>query len=208
MIENKQQTLWKGPFGDAYARRNEAFDHQLEEQAWCKMTACLPPAKWNSVLECGSNIGRNLLTLRRLRPHLDLSLIEIHAGSYATAVDAIGPCSHFNGAIVDAPFPASSFDLVFTCGVLIHVAPRDLLDNCRRIVDWSRRYILIVEYFSTSPAEIEYRGLQHQLFKRDFGSFFLDEFPLRCLDFGFLWGRVYGGGGFDDVTFWVFEKEI
>ena len=42
------------------------------------------------------------------------------------------------------------------------------------------------------------------LFKRDFGLFYLENFPgLRVLDYGFLWRAVTG---LDNMTWQVFEK--
>lgn len=45
------------------------------------------------------------------------------------------------------------------------------------------------------------------LFKRDFGGFLQDHFDVRCLDYGFLWGREFDAGGFDDITWWIFAKK-
>ena len=54
------------------------------------------------------------------------------------------------------------------------------------------------------PETIPYRGHTEALFKRDFGSFWLDCFPdLRVLDYGFFWKRLTG---LDNLTWWLFEK--
>ena len=68
----------------------------------------------------------------------------------------------------------------------------------------ARRYIVCVEYFSDQPETIPYRGHSEVLFKRDFGSLWLDCFPdLRVLDYGFFWKRLTG---LDNLTWWLFEK--
>ena len=104
----------------------------------------------------------------------------------------------------DLPFEGNSMDMAFTCGVLIHVHPDDLFSFCSEIYRVSGRYIGCLEYFSPEPVERRYRGHQGLLFKRDFGSFYLDHWPdLRLLDYGFFWKRV---SGFDNVTWWLFEK--
>jgi hypothetical protein len=70
----------------------------------------------------------------------------------------------------------------------------------------SNKYVLFAEYFSTTPQMIEYHGQTNKLFKRDFGKFFLQNFDAKLLDYGFLWSQIYGDAGFDDVTYWLFEK--
>jgi hypothetical protein len=55
---------------------------------------------------------------------------------------------------------------------------------------------------------LSYKGEDDKLFKRDFGKFVLEHFgdKLTLVDYGFLWGHIYDDGGFDDITWWVFEK--
>ena len=67
----------------------------------------------------------------------------------------------------------------------------------------SRRYILCAEYFAREPEEVPYRGQTGLLFKRDFGSYWLDQYPVRHIANGFHWRRTTG---IDDVTWWLFEK--
>ena len=95
-------------------------------------------------------------------------------------------------------------DFAFTSGVLIHIHPDDLLAACRDIHRVTRRYIGCLEYFSAEPEEVRYRDRDGLLFKRDFGGFWLDNFPdLRTLEYGFAWKRLTG---LDNVTWWLFEK--
>jgi hypothetical protein len=54
---------------------------------------------------------------------------------------------------------------------------------------------------------IEYQGQDNKLFKQDFGKLFLKNFKVNLVDYGFLWGEVYDNGGFDDITWWLFEKQ-
>jgi len=97
-------------------------------------------------------------------------------------------------------------DFVFTSQVLIHIDPKNLESAIRSIYSLSRRYILIAEYFNRTPTSIEYRGEKDVLFKRDSGGIFLDLFPVKYLDHGFLWGREYDLAGSDDVTYWLFGR--
>ena len=68
----------------------------------------------------------------------------------------------------------------------------------------SNRYIVCIEYFSDKPEEIEYRGQSGMLWKRDFGSFWMEQHPdLKLLDYGFFWRRATG---LDNLTWWLWEK--
>lgn len=157
-------------------------------------------------LEVGCNIGRNIDQLALLDPAFKGSAIEISK----PALDFV--CSRHSlshaccSPAQDANLPANAFELVFTCGVLIHVPPADLLKVMGKMLDWSSKYVLIAEYFNRSPVSIEYQGRQAMLFKRDFGGLLLDNFSVKLVDYGFLWGKIYDNAGFDDITWWLFEK--
>jgi hypothetical protein len=36
---------------------------------------------------------------------------------------------------------------------------------------------------------------------------FIHNVEVTLVDYGFLWGEQYGDAGFDDVTWWLFEKK-
>jgi hypothetical protein len=97
--------------------------------------------------------------------------------------------------------PGRTADLVFTSGVLIHIPPDELLAACQGIYDAAERYIVCIEYFSADPEEKPYRG--RKLWKRDFGSFWLDNFDLIPLACGFAWNRTTG---LDNLTWFAFKK--
>lgn len=159
----------------------------------------------SSFLECGSNIGRNLNLLSVALPQSEINVIELSPQALDIAKNRFRIKESFQGSIKDSEFE-NKFDLVFTSGVLIHVNPDDLLLSMKKIYEHSKRYILIAEYFNRTPVEIEYRGQRNRLFKRDFGKLFYENFKSKLLDVGFLWGHLYDSAGFDDLTYWVFEK--
>ena len=113
----------------------------------------------------------------------------------------------FNGAIVESNFAEREFDLVYSMGVLIHIHPDDLLANMRKMYAYSGRYILMGEYFNSTPVMIEYQGQKDRLFKQDFGKLFIENFNVALVDYGFLWGHIYNPAGFYDITWWLFEKK-
>jgi len=201
----EQEKFWKGNFGKGYVERNSDFDYAVTEKGWRQMLRKASGVR--SALECGSNIGRNLEGLRRVDPSMDLGLIEINEAAYRTAVERVKPVRSFNGPILQSSFEPASFDLAFTCGVLIHIAPDDLAANLEKVFLYSRRWIVICEYFNRTPVSLPYHGEPDKLFKRDFGKFFMERFSVNVVDYGFLWSPEFEAGGFDDMTWWLFEKK-
>ena len=201
---NEHQRFWKEKYASEYREKNTLFNEEKGVEAWRLMLA--KSEGINTYLECGSNIGRNIGFLEKLLPDAKSSLIEISPEAYQIAISRYNPQQSFNGSILDSNFSIKSFDLVFTTGVLIHIHPDDLLDNMSKMFSYSNKYILIGEYFNRTPVMIEYQGEQNKLFKRDFGKYFIENFDVQLIDYGFLWGHIYDNAGFDDITWWLFEK--
>jgi ubiquinone/menaquinone biosynthesis C-methylase UbiE len=102
------------------------------------------------------------------------------------------------------PFGDQAFDLVFTTGVLIHIARADLPAVMSEVVRCSRRYVLCGEYHAPTVTEIRYREQEGALFKDDYGRLYLRSHPeLALVEEGFLARQQ---GGWDDITYWLFEK--
>jgi spore coat polysaccharide biosynthesis protein SpsF len=202
---NEQEDFWVREISSAYRTDNDSFDMQSSMVAWQKMINSLPASEINSFLECGSNIGRNVGTLAVLAPGWEANVIEISTEALRICTERYQVSSAYNGSIKESNFD-KMFDLVFSCGVLIHISPEDLLETMQKMYNHSSRYILVAEYFSRTPESIVYRGELNKLFKRDFGKLFVENFPVKVLDCGFLWSYEYENAGFDDITYWLFEK--
>jgi pseudaminic acid biosynthesis-associated methylase len=203
-----QEKLWRGEFGDQYVGRNGLSDEKLAllTAHWAKVLGCLDGEPPKSILEVGANIGLNLRAMRRLTT-ADFYAVEPNATARGILTqDGVVPAERVLDSVAsDIALPDASVDLAFTCTVLIHVHPDDLLAACREIHRVSRRYVVCVEYFADSVQEVPYRGNRDALFKRDFGSFYLDNFPdLKLVDYGFAWKRLTS---VDNCTWWVFEKK-
>lgn len=206
MNRSPQLQTWAGQFGSDYAERCAATEIAVSARAraWAEM---LRPIDGDpqSILEVGCNIGINQRALRRL-VGAQLWAIEPnpHAREIALRDGALTPSQLFAGDASDLPFADGSMDLVFTSGVMIHIAPENLEQAMREIYRVSRRYILCSEYFSQNPETIHYRGHEGLLFKRDFGGAWWDLYPgLEHVANGFFWKRTTG---LDDVTWWLFRK--
>jgi pseudaminic acid biosynthesis-associated methylase len=205
VFNSNQEQFWAETYADEYIKRNSQFDHPLGAKAWRTMLS--KAININNYLECGCNIGRNITQLGIAYPHMVPSIIEISEPAYQFVTQQHQFHQAFNGAILDSRFVDCGFDLVFTMGVLIHINPEQLLDHMLKMYQYSKRYILMGEYFNRTPVSIEYRGEQDKLFKRDFGKLYIENFDVKLVDYGFLWGHLYDKAGFDDITWWLFEKQ-
>ena len=76
-----------------------------------------------------------------------------------------------------------------TIGVLIHVNPHQLKFIYKKLFEYSKKYILICEYFNDKPVTIKYRGKFNLLFKRDFAKEIKDKYNLKIVDYGFVWSE-------------------
>src|SRR5437763_1061860 len=98
----EQEAFWKGDFGKNYMQRNNVFDRGTVVKGWREMLKKTGPV--SSILECGSNLGRNLVALKEIYPAAALSLIEINEEAYKAVCASIRPAHSFNGAIADSRF--------------------------------------------------------------------------------------------------------
>jgi pseudaminic acid biosynthesis-associated methylase len=201
---NEQQKFWHKEYSDEYLKNNDGFNKDLGIKAWKEMLK--KTDEMDSVLECGCNIGRNIDFLNHVLPNTKKSIIELSPEPYKIVTSKNNFEYSSNSSILDAKLPLQNFDLVYTQGVLIHIHPEELINNLKKMYDFSKKYILIGEYFNRTPTSIEYRGRKDLLFKRDFGKLFIDNFDCKLVDYGFLWGYIFDDAGFDDITYWLFEK--
>jgi len=200
---NEQQLFWAEHYANEYIEKNKEFDLELGKEAWTQMVKSTENIE--SILECGCNIGRNIRFLGEALPSATKSVIEISKPAFDFVTSQYTLHMAFNGSIEDSKFP-KKFNLVFKMGVLIHIHPNNLVKAMSRIYEHSNRYILLGEYFNRTPVTIEYQGQRDKLFKMDFGKTFLENFDVKVVDYGFLWGHVFDRAGFDDITWWLFEK--
>jgi pseudaminic acid biosynthesis-associated methylase len=196
--DTAQLALWRSEFGRAYTDRNDR-DKPARVEAWRQL---LRGVALERVLEIGCNVGWNLVYLDRLGIP-ELYGIEPQLDAVERARGRRPDLNVLLGTAFDLPFRDRHFDLVFTSGVLIHIAPESLgtaLDEIHRV---SRRWIVAIEYDDPVEQEIAYRGHTRALWKRDHGAAWQMRFPalrlVRRLELG-------AELGYDDCTAHLFEK--
>ncbi len=199
----RQEKIWAGAFGDAYVDRNRRLDQLAgKRHLFARILARAPGVE--SVLELGANIGLNLQAIGELLPRARLAGVEINEKAHAELA-RLPRVEAVLGSLFDF-VPEEPFDLVFTAGVLIHLAPERLAEAYDRLHAAGRRYLLVIEYYNPTPVEVPYRGERELLFKRDFAGEIMDRFDdLALVDYGFVWRRdpVFP---LDDLTWFLMEK--
>ncbi|HEY9619562.1 MAG TPA: pseudaminic acid biosynthesis-associated methylase [Crinalium sp.] len=199
--KTEQELFWEGDFGTEYTQRNAILPEQ-RQPFFADILSKTFGVK--TICEFGANRGHNLKAIANLSSNFELTGVEVNSSAYLdlkkdTNIHAI------HSSIQDFK-PNQTFDLVFTCGVLIHIKPDDLSSVYQRMYEMSARYILINEYFNPVPVELSYRGYKNKLFKRDFAGELLEQYTgkVAIIDYGFLWQRV--NLAWDNTTWVLLEK--
>jgi len=181
---SKQITKWKDKFGKEYTNRNALTLDELERMY--KNNFGLSRTELNNIfigkfnhsikiLEVGSNIGNQLLLLQKMG-FKNLYGIEINDYAVELSKQRTNNINIIQGSAFDIPFKNEYFDLVFTSGVLIHVAPHDINLVLNEIYRCTKEYIWGFEYYEEKYTEIIYRGKKDLLWKANFAQLYLNLF--------------------------------
>ena len=199
---SETEDFWLGEFGNEYISRN--IDNDLLSSNFHFFSTALAKlnSKPKSILELGANVGMNIIPLMKLFPKAHVTGVDINAKACVELAKT--GCEVINSSINELVLNRE-YDLVFTKTVLIHIAPVELKSVYQKIYQSSKKYILIAEYYSTTPTSVEYRGFSDKLFKRDFAGEMLDLYPdLKLMDFGFSYHKSMFSQ--DDLNWFVLEK--
>lgn len=200
--KTEQERFWAEEFGDEYCKRNTSI---IKSNINFFSKVFNRVEEVNSVIEFGANIGMNLQALNAIS-NLELSAVEINK----TAVEELEKLEFiqeiYNESLLNIEL-SKKFDMTLIKGVLIHINPEYLKVVYEKLYNYSKKYILIVEYYNPMPVEISYRGHEGKLFKRDFAGEMLDIYKdLSLVDYGFLYHRDNNFPQ-DDMTWFLLEKK-
>ena len=207
-----QLAMWKGPFGNAYTRRNKSNSLTIfaRSDLWGEILTHIGIDGSNNpdtILEVGAGSGANLQAISLVygNHRLPVTLWGTEPNDEArTILESTASLATPDTAENLASFAGGCADLVFTSGVLIHIPPERRPLAMREIYRCSKRWIVAIEYFNDKPISIPYRDTAETLFKADFGSEYMDLFPtLECAAYGFKWKRM---SNLDNVTWWLLDK--
>lgn len=199
----EQEKFWLGEFGDDYQERNNSIELLSGKTAFYA-NVIREMERFDSCIEFGSNIGLNLLAIRSLLPKCELSAIEINQ----KAVDElknIQDLKVYNQSILDFTVDYQR-DLAIIQGVLIHINPEELNNVYDLLYNSSKKYLLVTEYYNPTPVEVQYRGNNERLFKRDFAGEMMDRYgDLKLVKYGFVYHRD-NQFPMDDLTWFLLKK--
>jgi pseudaminic acid biosynthesis-associated methylase len=184
VMKTTQVETWTGQFGRDYTDRNvldvDALDALYAANYGVTRTSLNeeflsdvgPKAR---ILEVGCNMGNQLLLLEKMG-FQNLYGIEIQPYALEKATSRIQNATLQVASAFEIPYPDEHFDMVFTSGVLIHIAPEDLGLAIKEIHRVTRKYIWGLEYFAPRATEISYFGHNQLLWKMDYAKSYLDQF--------------------------------
>jgi pseudaminic acid biosynthesis-associated methylase len=171
-----QVEQWIGDFGRQYTERNMMTPKDLDS-LWMRNYGVSRSAMNHqflgglgrefSILEVGCNIGNQLLLLGE-QGFSNLYGIDVQIYALQLAEKRSPGTRFLNASALQLPFRDGAFDVVFTSGVLIHIAPEDLSVTLGELYRCSRQYIFGAEYFAGTPTQVRYREHDNLLWKMDY----------------------------------------
>ena len=198
---NKELAFWEGSGGENYAKRNEFTPYEIGKRKNA-LANIFSKIDAKTILEIGCSNGPNLLALNGLLGKGTV-LCAVEPNSYARrkAIELCPFASIYDGHASAIHSADSVFDLVFTAGVLIHIAPEKLSLAMDEIIRVSKKYVLCIEYFAEKCEPIMYYG-DYRIWKNDYGKLYQDK-ELKLLDTGYFWKDETN---YDNVNWWLLEK--
>ena len=180
----EQMQKWMSYFGKEYTDRNALTLDEMNKMYREKFGVnrrelndlFIEGLNWSiKILEVGSNIGNQLLLLQKMG-FKNLYGIEINSYAVELSKSRTKNINIIQGSAFDIPFKNEYFDLVFTSGLLIHIAPSDIEIVMQEIHRCTKEYIWGFEYYADGYTEIVYRGNKDLLWKANFPRLYLDLF--------------------------------
>jgi pseudaminic acid biosynthesis-associated methylase len=180
----KQSEAWGGEFGSQYSERNLFDAPELDKiyQAKYGVTRSVLNEDFlkdiprsASILEVGCNHGNQLILLHQMGFE-NLNGVEIHKEVVKSAQSRVPWAKLTEGSVLNIPFREASFDLVFTSGLLIHIAPQDISVAMDEIFRCAKDWIWGLEYYAPEMMEVQYRGQSGLLWKADYARIYAERF--------------------------------
>ena len=156
--------FWKGNFGNEYHQRNRV-DWRKRIKFW---TEILEITGARSVYEFGCGPGWNLSAIKAAQ----IRAPECYGREINEAARRQAWAAGLTVTDEDGSKHCLSFDLTFTCGVLIHIPTEDLKERMQHMIDCSSDYVLCIEYENPVEKGIDYRGHKDKLWCRPYGQMY------------------------------------
>lgn len=193
-MSEKCLDLWRGDFGNAYHSRNRF----LPEHVRPVFERILGPHEpFDRILEVGAGLGHNLMAIQAAERYG----LEPNQAARDEAGEMYHDLLLYDGEAAHLPFHDGYFDLVLTCGLLIHIPPSDIQTVVEEIARVSKKYVLAIEYAAPEEEMVEYRGVSDALWKRNYGTLFIAWAGMKQIGHEAEAGELYPGS-----EWWLLSK--
>lgn len=187
LTKTPQEIFWSEKIGQSYLEKNlfEPTERALTRTHFFELFRSFDlNAK---ILECGCNNGTNLAILKEMGFN-NLHGIEIFKGAVEEAKINIPSATITEGTMLNLPYNDKEFDIVFTCGVLIHQHPQNSLPIAlNEIYRVTKSNILGYEnYTPTHTSRGNYRGETDRYWWGPFHEIIQNQFPSIVLTSNFI----------------------
>lgn len=179
----KQKEFWLSEFANSYMNRNSNIDYVnnnykektglTEEEVFIEFFSDLD--KDLKILEVGCNVGVKISILQKMG-FTNLTGLELNKNAYEIAKKNY-PDIEFINSDIEEYETDKKYDLVYTCGVLIHLNPAIISNVVKKIFSLSKIYIFGFESYSEKLQEVRYRENLHVQWKQDFLGVYMKNFP-------------------------------
>ena len=106
------------------------------------------------ICEVGTNVGNNLMGFPK---QFDVTGIDLNEHALSIAKKKYPEFKFDLDSILKLPYADSTFDLVFTRGVLIHIDPKNIDKATSEIFRISKKWIVCLEYFGEDAKSIPWK---------------------------------------------------
>jgi len=106
------------------------------------------------ILEAGCNVGNNLVSFPK---DYDIHGVDMNEHALQTAKKNFPNFNFKCENLSNIPFPDSTFDLVFTRNVLIHVPANKMDEVLKELLRVSKKWILNIEYYGEDGKMIKWK---------------------------------------------------
>jgi len=193
--------MWRGKFGNDYTERN-FFSPEIIKQRKDSLASVLGILPIDLIVEPGCGSGANLQALQELGYRV--IGIEPNWKAISEAIRVLkSPFSIINGTCYRMNSLDNIADLVLSAGLLIHISEDRLDEAITEMLRVSKKYLLIIEYYSEIEEEINYRGNGGMLWKRNWPKIF-EQYPITLIKNGYF----DKSQGYDNCHWYLYQKWV
>jgi spore coat polysaccharide biosynthesis protein SpsF len=143
--------------------------------------------------------------MKTLVSNIELSGIDVNEQAIKMSRKILPEVKYYQQSFFDFEVDYAR-DFILTAGSLMYVISEMLNKFYNILYKSSSKYILINEYYNTSPVSIKRRDQEDFIWKRDFAGEMMDLYPdLKLVAYDFVYHRD-NNFPLDDITWFLLQK--